>query len=333
MAEQDWQSVYPLAGDPLRATPPAARYELRPLSVGEILDRIFSLYRTHFWLFAGLSALSAGVYAGISVLRLAFAHFVSAGVGSPAYIFINAGVALAQLAVYLVAYSITLAATTSAVNALYLGQPASFQTTLAIARGLWLRCLGITFWQGWSAIWIFLLLMVPFIFLATLINAGLGWLSVILGFGMFASLIYGVIAFLRNSLAVPAAVVEGLSVRAAMRRSKQLASGRTGRIFLLMLLFYALLIVAALIEVPLGVLALRSHAAELYATQAIALGVNFISATLVGPVMAIGLCLFYFDERIRREAFDIEMLLHGVSPPPLPAILPDAFSDPTPEQI
>ncbi len=29
---------------------------LRPLTLGEILDRTAQLYRTHFWLFAGISA-------------------------------------------------------------------------------------------------------------------------------------------------------------------------------------------------------------------------------------------------------------------------------------
>src|SRR5271169_5669056 len=31
--------------------------ELRPLSLGELLDRTFSLYRRHFWLFVGIMAI------------------------------------------------------------------------------------------------------------------------------------------------------------------------------------------------------------------------------------------------------------------------------------
>ena len=31
-------------------------FDLRPLSVGEILDRTFTLYRRHFWLFIGIAA-------------------------------------------------------------------------------------------------------------------------------------------------------------------------------------------------------------------------------------------------------------------------------------
>jgi len=44
------------------------------------------------------------------------------------------------------------------------------------------------------------------------------------------------------------------------------------------------------------------------------LAITFIVTTVVGPIAAIGLCLFYFDERVRREGFDIEMLLRNASP-------------------
>jgi hypothetical protein len=71
--------------------------------------------------------------------------------------------------------------------------------------------------------------------------------------------------------------------------------------------------------------------------QGIMLGINFIVTTLVGPIAAIGLCLFYFDERVRREGFDIEMLLRGASIPteptpypPEPAVLANPSDDPQP---
>jgi hypothetical protein len=38
---------------------PVMRYDLRPLSTGEILDRTFTLFRARFWLFAGLSSIAA----------------------------------------------------------------------------------------------------------------------------------------------------------------------------------------------------------------------------------------------------------------------------------
>ena len=35
----------------------APTFELRPLSLGEVLDRTFAVYRSRFWLFAGLAAI------------------------------------------------------------------------------------------------------------------------------------------------------------------------------------------------------------------------------------------------------------------------------------
>jgi hypothetical protein len=340
MAEQDWPSPYPFPADPLPGAPsPLARYELRPLSVGEILDRIFSLYRAHFWFFVGLSALAAAVSAGTGILRLVYQHFSGITAASPSFVLINGVIGLVQAVLYLVAYSVTLAATTSAVHSLYLGNPTSLQMALATARKMWLRCLGISFWQAWSGMWVTLFLVVPMVTLAFLNRPAL---VILLGIGVFASVIYGVIAYLRNSLAVPAAVIEDLGVRAAMRRSKRLAAGSIGRIFLMLLLFYVLMMVAGLIEAPLAFIILRSPAAERLIMQALILAINFIATSIVGPIAAIGLCLFYFDERIRREGFDIEMLLHGTQIPPTPVPLAPAFTmstdiseaaPSTPEQI
>ena len=39
----------------------AAPYDLRPLSLGELLDRVFTLYRNHFALFVGVMAIPAAV--------------------------------------------------------------------------------------------------------------------------------------------------------------------------------------------------------------------------------------------------------------------------------
>jgi hypothetical protein len=54
--------------------------------------------------------------------------------------------------------------------------------------------------------------------------------------------------------------------------------------------------------------------------------VNFCVTTLVTPVGPIGLCLFYIDERVRKEGFDIEILmLRGAQPPPPP---PESMASP-----
>jgi len=335
MAAQDWLSPNPVTSDPISAPPPPTRgYDLRPLSVGEVLDRVFSLYRGHFWFFAGLSAASAGVNAGLGILRLVFLHFSSLTVASPSYALIIGGFTLLQAGLYLIAYSLTLAATTFAVNAFYLGQPTTLGVALTVARQIWVRCLGISIWQSWSAMWAFLvlLLLIPMALIPGLRgSAGSVLMAIFLFVGILACTVYGVIAYLRNSLALPAAVVENLRVRAAIRRSKQLATGRIGRIFLLLLLVYVLWMVATVIQLPFIFLAARAGAAQQFVMQGLILAINFVVTTVVGPIAAIGICLFYFDERVRREGFDIEVLLQSASlssPPPV-LIAPDITADPS----
>jgi hypothetical protein len=324
MEQSNWSGTYPFptaSTDAAPAPPPLSPYELRPLAAGEILDRVLSIYRGHFWLLAGLSAVPAGVSIATQITRLIYLHFVPARAGSISFLYVTYGFAIVQWAFYLVTYSLTIAATTAAVNSIYLGESTSLGRAFSAARGLWVRCLGVGIWQGWSAIWAFVLLAVPFTLMARTRGSGsAAVLAILLVIGFLAAFVYGIIAYLRNSLAVPAAVIENLGVRSAMRRSKNLATGRVGRIFLLFLLVYALYLVAAVILVPLGILTTRTREAQLYLLQGIILAVNFITTTLVGPVAAIGLCLFYFDERVRREGFDIEVMLRGASIPS-PAIL------------
>src|ERR1700743_1203983 len=50
------QSTEVVAGGDYRQR---AAYALRPLSLGEILDRSFAVYRANFWLFVGIGSLSA----------------------------------------------------------------------------------------------------------------------------------------------------------------------------------------------------------------------------------------------------------------------------------
>lgn len=313
MEPQGWISPSAYDSSAATAPPPVAAYDLRPLAVGEILDRVLSIYRRHFWLLAGLSAVSASVSLIISILRLIYLHFSVVKLVSPSYSLIIGAFAMVQGILYLAAYSFTLAATTSAVNSIYLGEATSMVTALQTARRLWLRCLGVAVWQTWSAVWVFIFLALPFVFLPGAARSTAVLLGILLFVGFLAGAVYGVIAYLRNSLAVPAAVIEDIGVRTAMRRSKRLASGRVGRILLLLLLVYALWMVAAVIQTPLAFLLLRSHAAQQLVLQGMVLAVNFVATTLVGPIAAIGFCLFYFDERVRREGFDIEILLRGAS--------------------
>ena len=49
---------------------------------------------------------------------------------------------------------------------------------------------------------------------------------------------------------------------------------------------------------------------------------SFVAQALVRPLYGIALTVFYFDQRIRKEGFDIEWMMQqaGLTPPPAPAV-------------
>ena len=48
--------------------------ELRPLSFGELLDRTFSYYRSHFWVFVGIMAIPQILLVAVALLTDALAQ-------------------------------------------------------------------------------------------------------------------------------------------------------------------------------------------------------------------------------------------------------------------
>jgi hypothetical protein len=130
----------------------------------------------------------------------------------------------------------------------------------------------------------------------------------------------GVVLYLRNALAIPAAVTEELEIRPAMRRSKNLAAGSKGRIFMVLFLAACLLEIVGILQTPLSMLILLSPGKAHVLARAAILLITFLGQTVVAPVALIGLTLVYIDQRVRREAFDLELLLNharggpGVAP-------------------
>jgi len=146
----------------------------------------------------------------------------------------------------------------------------------------------------------------------------LGLYMLILAPLFVVTLIYGILMALRYSLAMPASVVEDLPAGAALKRSVELSKGSRGRVFVLGLLVGAVKLLLGTIlgfpfiaftfkhpghPLPMGLLAMQQLA-------------GFAVNTLIGPIYATGLTLFYYDQRIGQEGFDIEWMMQaaGLSP-------------------
>jgi hypothetical protein len=220
-------------------------------------------------------------------------------------------VLLASL-VYFVAVSLTQAATAYAVGEVYLGRATTIKAAFQATIGRWLAYMGIAMWQLGSFIWLPAAIMVPAVVLTVL---GLSSLAVLAGIlvvlGGIGGVVGGFILLLRNTLAIPATVIERLKIRATMRRSKVLTSGTKGRIFLVIVISFCLYMVVGILQMPLSMIMafalIKGH--DAVGAQAGLLGVGFLGQSVVTPVAMIGFTLIYFDQRVRNEAFDIAVLL------------------------
>jgi len=129
----------------------------------------------------------------------------------------------------------------------------------------------------------------------------LTWL--VIGLGLVACIVPGVYLSLGYALVPAALMIEGVRGTQAMSRSWQLAQGHMLRIFVVLFLSQLLSgIVAQILQLP----ALFFGPTQTgFIAQGILAGV---AQGLVTPIPVIALVLLYYDIRVRKEGFDLELL-------------------------
>lgn len=298
----------------------------RSMSVGEWLDATFTMYRRNFALIASISAVVQIPYALLTwllfeltgVATFVRSPFASLGTQTitqaQAQQLINSALGVLAVSVGLLLVSLLIvvplgeAATTRAVSDRYLDRPSSLMSAYRAAMGR-LR----------SLIAMILILigayagsLVVVTALAVLLGAvGAGGLGVLLAVLAFIALIPALImVYVRTVVAVPAIVLERVSGWRGLQRSWQLISGRFwptfGRIALLGLIATIISsVVAAIFEIPGAVIDPNNT----FVFDQVA---SALAAVFVGPITYIGVTLLYYDIRIRKEGFDIEMLARSL---------------------
>jgi hypothetical protein len=324
---------------------------LRPLTLGEILDRTAELYRTNFLLFAGISSIYAGILLVLSLVQIGAQEAARSLHMHTGLIVVSViGIVVLWLVIF-VAGGLAVAANTRAVGWVHLGEPASIGAayrTILPRTGRYLWLMTITYFLAWfpcvliygayaALILVYVKpkgLLAPHapppdpqmlvVFLAS---------SVAFLFLLAGALVYGVIMSLRYSLAISACAVENLTARAAIRRSIQLSKGSRGRIFMLALL--ALVIQVGLTGITQGffIIVGVKHQGVLPVWMSVVQQLlAFLTNTFVGPIYATGFTLFYYDQRVRKEGYDIERMMHNAGMTlSLPVVESDsALEDATP---
>lgn len=311
--------------------------DLRPLSLGELLDRAFSLFRRNFWLFVGLMAIPSVFTLLIAVGMELLQRAPNAGLFSPdadpAVVLTAAlGMAFAFIVMvvgYWIAYMVTLGATTVAVSELYVGRTATIGSSYSRMRGLIGRLMLLLLFISLRLVGLFLVLVIAVMVPAILFRmfAGFGRAgsaaavagALVAMVGVFGAMFATAVFSLRYSVAVPALVLENETAGDSIRRSVMLTSGSRWRAGVLVL--FAMVITYAAMAIFQGPFLVGAVAAGPESTTAFWLQLagavmGTIGGAVTGPLMIIALALYYYDLRIRKEGLDLQLMLASLDADP-----------------
>jgi hypothetical protein len=325
---------------------------LRPLSLGEILDRTAQLYRNNFVLFAGIASVYAGIVLVLNLVQIGLtALLTSLHMAKEVPLFLG-GWSLLIVPLVVICAGAAMAANNRAVAWVNLGQPATIRGAYMsilprLGRYIWLMAIAAFIVYLPFAVIFAVYLVFVFAYAGSkglLTHAAAGGdpqAAVVFGCvsGIFLllcipAIIYAIVMALRYSLAVPASVVEDLKAWKAIKRSVELSRGSLGRIFVLGLLISIIQLGLVLIT-QMFFLVAAFKAAQHQATlplwmQAAEQVIGFFTNSFIGPMYATGLTLFYYDQRIRKEGFDIEWMMQAAGMT-VPALAAEPAAAPAPE--
>lgn len=277
---------------------------LRPLSVADLVDEIFRLYRGHLGLFFGISAL---VWLPASIFfvlgRSLIGDFTQRGFTG------DAGLGFSMFGVggliALVTFPLLVGAITEAVSQTYLGRTTTIGASFARGRD--------SFWRitiGYVAVFVILGLGV---FLVTVVGAGVAF-----ALGGPAGILLGVVAIVAGialavwiavtwSLLAQAIIVEGVGIGGGLRRSAQLVHRARWRVIGINVLLA--LIGAVLFTIPSAFIALALAPLPLPGTisNAFTQLVGAFAQAAYYPIQLGTMTLLYFDLRVRKEGFDLTL--------------------------
>ncbi len=282
---------------------------LRPLTLGELLDRAIGLYRQNFPEFIGIIAFiqipltlltllfsgqaEAGQMGAVSMLGVLF-NVVFFSDTANAYWLLIIGFILIQ--------GVVTAALTQAAASSYLGEPVTITGAYRQMGRTWLSLLGALFLAAFFIIAIVLWSMVP--------CAGS-----LTGLGLFLFFVMVVVPLL-----APVVVLEKQSPGRAIRRAWDLARRRFWWVFSFVFILFVFGQVAVM-----GPAALINYAFELLIGDAftsletqetvqavVNLLVQLLSILIFLPLQLIAITLMYFDLRIRTEGLDLALSAESI---------------------
>jgi hypothetical protein len=297
----------------MEAPPIAEAPQLRPLGVGDIVDRVFALYRSRPMLFLAVAAVPYLIlFLLITGMAIAFAGTLlvladpltqmAAGRipdltrgAIPGAIGIAVLLGLIGTVLAVVILSAQSAGLIAATSALYLRRPLTAADAFREGLRAAPRIIG-------ASLLVFLAVVVLWVALAVvmvLANQALVFAAgVILG---FVAMVY---IFASTLVAPVVATVEHAGPVTALRRSWWLAEGGRWRIIGLQLL---LLVLNAVIGALLSAIFFGSFVSDPVARAVVQQVANILTNVAWAPVQWGTFAILYYDLRVRREAFDLQL--------------------------
>jgi len=155
--------------------------------------------------------------------------------------------------------------------------------------------------------------------------------------GFVALIITGVWLYAMWSVAVPSLVIERTGPFRSLSRSYRLVRGRWWPVAGVLVVSYLMVvIIGGLIGAGLGAVALSSSNPSVLLAVSITVLSAIVSGVLVQPFSAAVVTVLYYDLRIRKEGYDLELLADqlGLDASSLPAAPEEGFRGPVgPEDV
>jgi hypothetical protein len=278
--------------------------DIRPMNFGEILDASLTIYRRHFGLFLKLAIATLSlpvclaVYFGARLLE----NF------TPQAPNVSTLLALVPVAIlYYLAALVLTAGTVRVISESYLGRLPALGDALALGVSKLGSLVGVGLGKGIVLILTVVATTVLTGLLAVLAK-GSGAAALVIVVGVIGAMWFVAFVLCGYSLTTPVVVLEPLrSAFDAFGRSWDLTRGFKRKVLNLTL-------VTVLITNTIPSFVFRGLGAA-FTRVAPPLGialtaVSYILPLLLAPVFSAVITLMYYDFRVRREAFDLQMLSH-----------------------
>ncbi|MBX3286968.1 MAG: hypothetical protein KF703_16595 [Actinobacteria bacterium] len=255
---------------------------LRPLSLGELLDASFRIYRSRartLLLAVAVPVVPVLVFSSLVSLSAQTSLTVDSTTGVPTLdggdLALTAAGFLVTVVASLVATAIATAACFRSISGAYVGDDPDWRESLRFAVSRLWSVIGLSLLTG----------------LATVAGVLVCLVGILYPMAIFA-------------VAVPALLMEGLGPASSMGRSRDLVRGSGWRVLGIVLLGTLLAFAfQAVVSIPLGVLLLVDPGPVV--SQVITVLVQVLATVVVTPFSAALTMALYVDLRVRKEGFDL----------------------------